>query len=263
MAAVVFQTWQAVVLTILCCLSLVLALYCFIFMVPIKRFWERIDSLGGGMEGIEAHVEGVKSEISRRIKAVEEETREGIEAAAACAQKALDALEQLRQEQVSLQAQADRSASEERRLSESLDTLSSELQALRNDLDSLNMELRESMRQSVADAFQQMEGTILSALDAIENEMLRGVEPRGGGPPRPPTLREVTPPRPVVPGRQQDAARGKSQKIISAEPLFAVLEKKSDAHPAGDEPEQEGKEEEAEAARPKGKKKAPRKEKKK
>ena len=66
---------QALVLTAFSCLSLVIALYCLLFMVPVKRFWERIRTLGGGLKGIEAHVDGVRSKVSRRLEEVEEDRK--------------------------------------------------------------------------------------------------------------------------------------------------------------------------------------------
>ena len=72
LAVVALRNWQWVVLIVLCFGSLIIALYCLLFMVPLKSFVERINSLGGGMKGIRAYIEGVKSETERQIADVQE-----------------------------------------------------------------------------------------------------------------------------------------------------------------------------------------------
>jgi predicted nucleic acid-binding Zn-ribbon protein len=75
MAEVVFATWQAVFLIVLCFASLIIALYCLFFMVPLRSFMKHVNSLGGGMEGMRSHVEGVRDEVESRIDSLAESFR--------------------------------------------------------------------------------------------------------------------------------------------------------------------------------------------
>jgi len=245
-AAVTFQLWQVITLILLCCASLIVSLYCLLFMVPVKRFWEHIESLGGGVEGIENHVEGVADELTQRLQSIERRTKELIEEnvatlrqamkertitlqarireAALRAQEASKGLHEIRQSlgplRNTLQEQSDNNS----RLSKSVDSLAERVEQLQRDFESLDVELRESLQQLASDSYQRLEGTVLSALDAIQNQILRGVE-------RPHPVAETPPVERLILRQEppsEDSRRGKTRKIISAGPLFSSVEKTQD-----------------------------------
>jgi len=234
-AAVVFPTWQAVVLILLCFGSLIIALYCLFFMVPLKSFVERIDSLGGGMKGMESHVDGLKNETDRRVASLEEriceslrelrcELQQSIDTAADKTTRALDGLQRLDKATHNLQAEIRDAASDTRKLGASLDAVRAGLDDLRSDFTALEGELRGSVNQQVSDSYQKLESTVLSALEAVQDDMLRGASKlRAWQSPTPPS-------RPAPNGKLgtrglKDSRRKATSKIISAEPLFADAEK--------------------------------------
>ena len=112
------ELWQEVILIIFSCGALIIALYCLFFMVPVKRFWERIDSLGGGVKGVEAYVDGIRDEVSRRFSEIENSVRQQMSQAQ---ENALDAVEKVAED--SRQARRD-------------------LERMRGDLQALQAELR-------------------------------------------------------------------------------------------------------------------------
>ncbi len=241
----VFGTLQGIVLILLCFASLIIALYCLLFMVPLKRFVAKINSLGGGMKGIRAHVAGLQSETQKKIGALRESVTEELDgtrqelqdAVGALAKEMLQAqagVQRLDRATHNLQAGLRDDASDVRKLSATVNTLRKEAAELRNDFEALEVELHGSVRQLVSDSSQQLEGTVLSALEAVQDEMLRGTRKLrasrnsasgpGPGGPRPRLG------RPVYKG-----SHGRpSGKIVAAEPLFSELEKGQDvAGPEG------------------------------
>ena len=230
LAVVVLPTWQWVLLIVLCFGSLIIGLYCLLFMVPLKSFVERINSLGGGMKGIRSYVEGVRSETEERIAAVQEqvaaglkesqtELRSAVDSAAQKAGQAQAGLQRLERAAQSLQAELRDNASAVRDLSAGLAAMRKESEELRSDFEALQSELRGSVDQKVSDSYQQLEGTVLSALEALKDGMLRAATAQ-----HPPSATHV--PRPTFEGSPaKDPRRRQPDKIIRAEPLFAVLEK--------------------------------------
>jgi len=214
---------QALVLTAFSCLSLVIALYCLLFMVPVKRFWERIRTLGGGLKGIEAHVDGVRSKVSRRLEEVEERAQQQLEDCRRKLQEGLDKLaqqgrqtrrrlEEMHKELESVREALRGSSTEGRQLARRVQALTGEVQGMRGDLEGLDAELRQSVRRKVADAFSSVESTVLATLEAIQEEILYGVSDAGNRPSgsaRPRTGRVPT--------------RGTRGNIITVEPLFANM----------------------------------------
>ncbi len=241
--------WQEVVLIILCCLSTLAAGYCLIYLFPLKGFWQRVNSLGGGLKGIEAHVRGVRDEIEARLTQIEESSRAESEEAKQAIEKSLERvardgrearreLERIRKDLQSLQAELRETAADARRMSEGVGSVTRELEQLRSDSATLDAELRASVRQLVADSYNSVESTVLSALEAVQEEMLYGTAPT-------PTPPEPARPRaePARPGSDFDPGDTDS-KIIAMEPLFAGLQKpENPAEPgapddeAADEPE--------------------------
>jgi len=230
LAVVVLPTWQWVLLIVLCFGSLIIGLYCLLFMVPLKSFVERINSLGGGMKGIRSHVEGVRSETEERIAAVQEhaegelkeshaELRGAVDSAAQRAGQAQAGLQRLERAAQNLQAGLRDNASDARSLSAGLATMRKELEELRSDFEALQAELRGSVGQMVSESYQQLEGTVLSALEALKDGMLRAAtvphSPSAGHGPRPTFDRSSG----------KDSRRRQPDKIIRAEPLFTVLDK--------------------------------------
>lgn len=249
LANVVFSTWQAVLLIVLCFGSLVIALYCLFFMVPLKSFVQRINSLGGGMQGMRAHVDGVRSEIEKQIAALESLVRRHAEAtraemevavdsAAEAARKGEAAVQRLAGAVEGLQAESAGQISASREAAAELSALRGELGELRHDFELLQGELSGSIRRMVSQSYQTLEGTFTAALAAVSDEMLRGSG----------TLRNGRESRPSVgPGAnglfgdrgRQGLRQDAPSKIISAQPLFAQAERP--------EPVEGGHEEQADA----------------
>ncbi|MHC4592258.1 MAG: hypothetical protein ACYS8L_06135 [Planctomycetota bacterium] len=224
--------WQQVVLIIVGFGALIIALYCLFFMVPVKRFWERINSLGGGIEGVESHVAGVHDEIAGRLAALEEATREQIAENREAAQSRLERLakdsresqrelDRLRKDVQALQAGLRQAGSDDMKVGRSLESLAKQLQQLRGDFDALDVELRESVRQLVSDSFNTVESTVLSALDAVQEEILYGASEPSSRSTKALQPRQKPDRRP--PSGFGGAERSPGDKIIPIEPLFAGL----------------------------------------
>ena len=245
MAVTVLETWQAVVLILLCFGSLIIALYCLFFMVPLKSFVRRINSLGGGVRGIRAHVDGVRKDTEHRIGAVEHllrdeltrmhsELQDSLEAVAQRAGEAQSGLQRLDRTVQRFQADLRQHPSDGRRLSEALAQMHKDLAELRNDLDVVETELRGSVGQFVSDSYKQLEGTVLSALEVLQDEMLRGAS----------KLRRAGDSAPSRRPDGRDSMRRPSGKIIPAEPLFADLDRGHEAaNSKGEEGEPQQKQE--------------------
>ncbi|MHC4592108.1 MAG: hypothetical protein ACYS8L_05370 [Planctomycetota bacterium] len=236
--------WQQVVLIIVGFGALIIALYCLFFMVPVKRFWERINSLGGGIEGVESHVAGVHDEIAGRLAGLEETIGEQITQSREAAQNRLERLakdsresqrelERLRKDVQALQAGLRQAGSDDMKVNRSLESLAKQLQQLRGDFDALDVELRESVRQLVSDSFNTVESTVLSALDAVQEEILYGASEPSSRPPKGLEPRQKPDRRP--PAGFGGAERSPGDKIIPMEPLFAGLHRNEKAA----EPEKE------------------------
>jgi len=251
------QQWQAIVLIVLIFGSLIVSLYCLFFMVPLKRFWERIRSLGGGMKGIEAHVNGVLDQLGRRLNELESSAVQQIQESRQASEASLERLardsrgmqrelEVMRKELQSLQAQLREAGGDNRKVARSAQSLAKELRQLRNDFDALDVELRESVRRLVADSFTSVESTVLSALDAIQDEIIRPTPGRTPGRPR---GRPVQP-APRLTGRSP--ARG-GDNITTVHPLFADLNQgQQEKDDEGDQGEAEVPSEEGEAGQQAG-----------
>jgi len=240
--------WHEVVLIIFSCASLITALYCLFFMVPVKRFWERIDSLGGGVKGVEAYVDGVHDEVRRKLSEMESSVRHQIsqaressnEAVARLAKDSRQArrdMERFRGDLQSLQAELRTAAADSGKLGQAVESLSNRLHQIQDDLDGLDVKLRESVRQLVAESFKSVESTVLSALDAIQEEMI-ALGPRPHATPAP-----FGPHRPSRPQAGTDR-NGRSDPHAIIEPLFAGIQNreddKGDKGAPGSEPPEEG-----------------------
>lgn len=246
LVALTVGTLQYVVLVMLSGFAALAACYCLFFTVKEKAFWARIHSLGGGLRGIETHVAGVKEELSNRLDAVETSTAEQAEALRQENQATADKLtksdregarevERLRRELQSLQAELREAIAGNARLAQAVETLTGQFRQLRGDVDGLGVELRESVRQQVADSFMSVESTILAALDAVQEEMVYGVNQsaNGGG--------TSFNGRRTSPGASAPSGDGDRQHIISMGPLFANAAAQRDvAVSEEDEPEGEG-----------------------
>jgi outer membrane murein-binding lipoprotein Lpp len=237
--------FQDIVLIVVSIAAFMMALYCVLFMVPVKRFVERINSLGGGMKGIEEHVAGIRDDVQARLAELEQAARQQLAEARQAAAGGLDKLarenrelqrelEKLRKDLQALQAELRATGSDTMRAAQSCDGLSKQIEQLRNDFDALDVELRESVRQLVADSYNTVESTILSALDAVQEEILYGTSGLSGParalPPRP------EPSRPA--GGSGSERRGRDN-IIPVGPLFSGLadrEVKPEQTPRDEEP---------------------------
>ena len=212
--------------------ALLISCYCLFFMLPEKSFWDRIHSLGGGLKGIETHVEGVKAELSGRLDVLEKQAGERAEAVRQDAQSSTEKLakadreaarelDRLRRELQSLQVELREALAGNSRLTQSVESLTNQVQQVRGDVDGLGVELRESVRQQVADSFTSVESTILSALDAVQEEMLYGVS-------QPPETSTSFPARRPA-AKSGSGADNDRQNIISMGPLFAAASAQTEA----------------------------------
>ena len=215
LGVVAFSTWLGVLLIVLCFGSLLIALYCLLFTVPLNSFVQRVNSLGGGMRGIRAHVDDMLSQTDRRIAEMQRLMHEGME-------------EGLRESRAELEQHA-RSVAE---LRADLNALHEQLADLRNDSEVLEGELAGRVRTLVSESYRALAGTVLGAHEAVRDEMLRGAKKlRHPHDPRPPTGRWGE-------RGQSDAHRQSERKIISALPLFGDTEKA--ARHTGAQPDRAG-----------------------
>ncbi len=227
---------QAGILTIFSCASLVIALYCLFFMVPVKRFWERIRTLGGGLKGIEAHVDGMRENVSRRLDELEgklkadfeerrRENKKTLERLARRSRSNQGDLESLRKDIQELQAELRETAAGAGKVARKVNSLATRLEQIRGDLDAQEAELQRAVQQQVTETFASVESTVLAALESVQEEILYGVS---GAPPQSP--------RPS-PCHKPDAAPGPRDNIIKVEPLFGNIGGEEDDQPEG---QQEG-----------------------
>jgi archaellum component FlaC len=223
------ETWQAIFLILLCFTSLIIALYCLFFMVPLKSFMNRINSLGGGMEGMRAHLQGIRNKIEKQISAMEsdisrkrEDDREEFIAGITDLRHATARLEQKLQESErtanSLQANIKDSTVRTRNLASEVKAIREDLNELQNDFAVFREELNGSLRQMVSNSYMELEATVLSSLEAIQEEILwtcskdehaSNRRPNGDRPRSRPSLNDIT-----------RALHKETHKIISAQPLF-------------------------------------------
>ena len=225
LADIAFSTAQALLLIAVCFGSLILALYCAIFMVPVKRFMARIHSLGGGMKGLEGHINGLKSETDKRIAAAQDLVL-GL-----CTEVAeiQGELERLRTDVANERAEVEE-------VNRRLDAVTKGLAAVQTEFGALPTELRENVRQQVSDSYHRMESMMLGALEALQDEMLR--ETRGRRTARVQSRAGGTGPPGRIPERRRGAT---SSKIIPAPSLFGGLEKEQ-TQPEAEIPAQDGSE---------------------
>ena len=240
------ELWKQIVLICFSCGALVIALYCFLFMVPVKRFWERIDSLGGGMKGIEAYVDGVHDDMRHKLSMISESVQERLTRAEESSQAAVERVatetqaarrdfERLRRDLQSLQADLRAAAADGGRMARNIESLNQRIEELRGDFDALDANLQKAVRECVTESFSTVESTVLSALDAIQEEML------GREPGEPASGRRLTPHQRTTPGGGAFGARasGPPNKI---EPLFAALAQKDETAEGDEDPSEPDKE---------------------
>jgi Sec-independent protein translocase protein TatA len=239
------STLHAVIVVVFSCLALIIALYCLFFMVPVKRFWERVRTLGGGIKGIEAHVNGVHDSINQQVEELRKETEERADSHREEVDQKLEELgrddrktrrevEALKGELKSAQEELHSTAEQLRKAVRNMEALSKRVQQLRTDFDTLDVEVRESVRQQVANSFSTVESTVLSALEAVQEEILYGVT--DGDSSEPP--RREPPASPSGGG----TARRTRDNIITVEPLFGGKGRgeERDAGREKEAPEEEG-----------------------
>jgi hypothetical protein len=221
--------------------ALLIALYCLFFMVPVKRFWEKMEALGGGLKGIEGYVDEVHTEICQKLSEMEtavrhqigqaqEETQEAVEKASDDGKQARKELERLRADLQSLQAELRGAARDSTRVTQSVDALTKRLAGLQEDFNSLDVKLRESVRQLVAESFKSVEATVLNALDTLRDEML-GEPHRSSASPTSPASNPFRRSQRPKPPNGGNGGPANGSKVIVA-PLFG-----RDDHAATPEPQ--------------------------
>jgi cytochrome c556 len=249
-----WETVKDVTLILFSVGALVIALWCLFFMVPVKRFWERMEALGGGLKGIEGYVDEVHKDLCQKLSEMEtmmrqqvsqaqESTQEAVEQAAEDGKAARNELDRLRGDLQALQAELRDAAKNSNRMTHNVEALSKRLSALQDEFVSLDVKLERSVKQRVMDSFKDLEATVLSALDAIQEEMLGKPRRRQDGGtttvqfPRTTPLRNEPSPR---------NAEGNGTSRVKIEPLFENISESDE--PESGEPEPEEPVETAEAA---------------
>ena len=259
LAEVALPAWQVLLLIFLCCGSLIISLYCLLFMVPVKRFWERVSSLGGGMKGIQAHVEGVMGEVAKQIEQMrgdlqDLETRaaayveEKLRASVATVQSLQKDVGQLSERVAGVDAPLAEArsgvsahAGQIKRMEERLTSLAAALEQMQGDFRTMSTEQGETVRRQVAESYGEIESTVLSALDAIQNEMLVLTEESLQRAEGAPTERQGS-----RPNQRRGSKDARSSKIIAPTLLFEVEKKgweDEQEEEEGKEPGPEGEEE--------------------
>lgn len=224
---------QVAILTAFSAIALIVALYCLFFMVPVKRFYQRIRSLGGGLKGTETLINGVRDSVTKRLDEIEGNAREQLDARCEELRKSLDGLTEqtsaLQRQTESLRKDAGQAGGERRKLSKQVQSVNGRLQQLRSEVDALEVELRQTVRQEVADSFSTVESTVLAALEAVQEEILYGTSTPSSPPPK-----RTTPPR------TEGHTRTSRGNIITVEPLFTDAKQGGESEPdEGEAPDSE------------------------
>ncbi len=249
--------WGWVVMVVFSCAALIISLYCLFFMVPVRRFWAHIRSLGGGMKGMESHLRGIEENVSERLAELERNVQEQIDKAR---DGALEAQERLAEEGrearrelgevsnelKSLQEELRRTAAESDKMTQGAEKLTRQLRQMRSDFDVLDVELKDSVRQQVAKSFHSVESTVLSALEAIQDEIVFGAA--GQTPPKRPSSVQ---PGPIKPKSGFGSGEGKRHSDGVIRSLFGDSAKtETDGGSADRAEEDEGQEAERDRTGP-------------
>jgi len=144
------------------------------------------------------------------------------------------AVESLRTDLQSLQAELRGTGAEGRKLGQAVSRLAEQVRQLQDDMQTLDLKTDESVRRRVSEAFAEVESTVLSALEAVHEEIVRDVS-YGSSPESGPTL----------PGGHGDMGpapgNGSRENIITVSPLFEGMG--AGAEPEGQEEPEDDEEE--------------------
>jgi len=165
------------------CVAIIMSLYCIMFMVPLKRFWERIDTIGGGLKGVETYVDGIGEDVRRKltdagktaaaqIEQARQENQQSVDEAVAQITHARSELQTVRNELKALESNLSQAQGGSDKVERGIEALNKRLRQMRRDFDSQEARLRDAARKQIADSFKTIESTVLSALDALHDEML-------------------------------------------------------------------------------------------
>ncbi len=222
--------WQAIFLIFLSFGSLIIALYCLLFMVPLKKFVQRIESLGGGMEGIKSHLSGIEAYFEKELQRMESSRAERIDHLKTVTEERFEAVERKMQD---MEKTLQRQENTGNALGESMESMQQELQETMSTCANMERRLREMRRdmsvqgeetegklqKQVRESFYELEATMLSTLEVLRDELL---PPKKDGTPHDsassfsPVSRKKGPHA----GEQEPT----DSKIISAGPLFSRSE---------------------------------------
>lgn len=222
--------WQAIFLIVLSFGSLVIALYCLLFMVPLKKFVQRIESLGGGMEGIKSHLSGIEAYFEKELQRMESRREERIDHLKTVTEERFETVEHKMQDmekamerhQNTGNAVGDAMESMQQELQETMSTCANmerRLREMRRDMSVQGEETEGKLQKQVRESFYELEATMLSTLEVLRDELL---PPKKNGTPHDP----ASPFSPVSrkKGLHADEQEPADSKIISAGPLFSRSE---------------------------------------
>lgn len=226
-ANVAMPAWQAIFLILLSFGSLGIALYCLLFMVPLKKFVQRIESLGGGMDGIKRHLDGVEAYFEKELQqirssgagAIDEVRTENKQRLVDVEKKmhdVADAVARLRSGREELEKSihtANKGLAESKAGWEEIEA---RLRELQHDISVMAEETEGKLQRQVKESFYELEATVLATLEVLRDELLPAEEKSDS---RGRTHRSSFKSGGKSAHRREDEVR--DSKIISAGPLFS------------------------------------------
>ena len=165
------------------CIAIILAVRCTLFSVPLKRFLERIDTIGGGIKGVETYVDSIDEDLRRKLTAADktaaaqieqarQENQQSVDQAVAQITHAREELDAVRNEMKALESNLSQAQGGSDKVGRDIEAMNKRLRQMSRDFDSQEARLRDAARKQIAEAGKTIESTVLSALDALHDEML-------------------------------------------------------------------------------------------
>ncbi len=182
-ANVAMPAWQAIFLILLSFGSLGIALYCLLFMVPLKKFVKHIESLGGGMEGLKKHLSGIETYFGKELERIESRLGESIDSAkieneqqleilGQQAEKTADTLKRFENARDALEKSVENLHADFESNKKTHESFQNQLRELQRDMSVLAEETEGKLQREVRESFYELEATVLATLEVLRDEML-------------------------------------------------------------------------------------------
>ena len=241
-ANVTLPAWQAIFLILLSFGSLIIALYCLFFMVPLKKFVRRIESLGGGVEGLKNHLSGVETYVEKELQRIESLQADQLDSVKTDSEERLHVLrEQVEQAQESLNRLKNTcdtlevtAEDQQKKLADitgNNENIERRLKELQRDMNVVTEEAHGKVQKEVSKAFQELEATVLSTLEVLRDELLVARKSGDADGSRPPRFQ----PESHSEDQHREGEDMPGSKIISAGPLFSRSDPTTDTDEGGEE----------------------------